>query len=326
MDIEEIINKIAYDKNEIGGIKSIVWIAAGGSHGGNYPAQYFMDRESKTIRSQSFTSNEFVYAPPKFVNENTIAVITSMRGTPETCEAANIAKQLGAATIGQYVDESRLTDICQYNVRYGSIWEDDKDQGKTNAGNGLRLAVNLVKVVEGFEHYQDAVHAFSIVQKTYEAAKVYCEPIAAKWAQQNKHEDLITVIGSGPAYASAYIFAICNIMEMLQIQAPTINSCEYFHGPFEVLEKKDSVFVLAADGRTRLADERAIRFLKQYGGEKVFILDARELGLGNFKASVREYFNHILFTPILNNVFMKALSASTGIDYKTRRYMWKVDY
>ena len=96
-------------------------LAAGGSNGGNYPAQYFMDREAKTIRSQMFTSNEFVYAPPKFVNENTIAVVTSMRGTPETCVAAQVAKDLGATTIGLYVQESLLTETCDYNVKYDSI-------------------------------------------------------------------------------------------------------------------------------------------------------------------------------------------------------------
>lgn len=52
----------------------------------------------------------------------------------------------------------------------------------------------------------------------------------------------------------------------------------------------------------------------------------KELGLDNLKDSVSEYFNHLLFTPILNNVYMKALSEATGIDYTTRRYMWKVEY
>ena len=103
MEIRNIIEKIAKEKEGKGGIQNVVWVAAGGSNGGNYPAQYFMDREAKSIRSQMFTSNEFVYAPPKFVGENTIAVITSMRGTPETCVAAQVAKDLGAVTIGLYL-------------------------------------------------------------------------------------------------------------------------------------------------------------------------------------------------------------------------------
>lgn len=52
----------------------------------------------------------------------------------------------------------------------------------------------------------------------------------------------------------------------------------------------------------------------------------KKFGLDNLKDSVSEYFNHLLFTPILNNVYMKALLEATGIDYTTRRYMWKVEY
>ncbi|MBR4092094.1 MAG: sugar isomerase, partial [Mogibacterium sp.] len=314
MEIREIINKIVKEKEACGGVKSVVWLAAGGSNGGNYPAQYFMDREAKTIRSQMFTSNEFVYAPPKFVNENTIAVVTSMRGTPETCVAAKLAKELGATTIGLYVQESLLTETCDYNVKYDSIMFDESDQSKTNAALGMRIAIDIVDAVEGYENYNDAMAAYDILDKVYNDAKAYCMPLAKEWAEKNKNEHVISVMGSGPAFAAAYIFSICNIMEMLQIQSPTVNSCEFFHGPFEVLDKNESFFLLVAEGRTRKADERAVTFLREYGGDKVYILDAKELGINRFKDSVAEYFNHMLFSPILNNTYMKCLSAATKVD------------
>ena len=49
MEIRNIIEKIAKEKEGKGGIQNVVWVAAGGSNGGNYPAQYFMDREAKSI-------------------------------------------------------------------------------------------------------------------------------------------------------------------------------------------------------------------------------------------------------------------------------------
>ena len=326
MEIREIIDQIVKEKAAVGGVKSVVWLAAGGSNGGNYPAQYFMDREAKTIRSQMFTSNEFVYAPPKFVNENIIAVVTSMRGTPETCRAAQVAKELGAATIGLYVQESLLTETCDYNVKYDSIMFDESDQSRTNAALGMRIVIDIVDAVEGYADYADAMAAYDILDEVYNEAKAYCMPLATAWAEQNKNEHVISVMASGPAFASAYIFSICNIMEMLQIQSPTVNSCEFFHGPFEVLDDKESFFLLKAEGRTRPADERAETFLRQYGGDKVYVLDARELGINRFADTVAEYFNHMLFSPILNNTYMKCLSAATGEDYMTRRYMWKVKY
>lgn len=326
MEIRELIEKIIKDMEDIGGIKNVVWVAAGGSHDGHYAAQYFMDRESTVVRSQMITSSEFVYAPPKGVGKNTIVVVTSMRGTKETIEAAKAAKELGAVTVSQYVEKSGLTEVCDYNVQYGSIWEDDKDQSKTNAGNALRMAMAIVDIVEGYDNYADAMDAFTKVQPAYIKAREYCRPLAAKWAEQMKNEKVITVLSSGPAYGSGHIFSTCNILEMLQIHSPTFNSCDFFHGPFEITDKNEAFFVLVADGRTRKADERAVKFMKQYAGDKVYILDAKEIGIDRLKDSVSEYFTHLLFTPVLNNVYMKELSRETGVDYTTRRYMWKVEY
>ena len=56
------------------------------------------------------------------------------------------------------------------------------------------------------------------------------------------------------------------------------------------------------------------------------MLDAKEIGLNDLPDTVSEYFNHILFSPILNNVYMRALSVTTHKSYLTRRYMWKVAY
>ena len=48
----------------------------------------FWTMKAKRIYSHLYTSNEFVYAVPEYVDEGTLAIIVSMRGTPETCKAA----------------------------------------------------------------------------------------------------------------------------------------------------------------------------------------------------------------------------------------------
>ena len=324
--MKELVKKVIKMREQQGGIRSVAWIAAGGSYGGFYPAQYFMDHESAGIRSQMYTSNEFVFAPPKYCGPNPLAVICSMRGTPETCEAARIAKELGAVTVGLYVQDSLLTEVCDFKLQYQSIALDESSQDQVNSSIGLKLAMTLLEETEGYAGYEDAMAAFSILDDVYRKAVDYAAPLAQKWAWKNKDQKTIYVMGSGPAMGSAYIFSICNIMEMLQIDSPTVNCCEFFHGPFEVLDKSVSVFLLVAEGRTRPADERAITFLKKYGGDQVYILDAKELGINRIKDSVCEYFNHLIFSPVLNNVYMRALSFASKKDYNTRRYMWKVEY
>ena len=307
-------------------VTHVAWVAAGGSNGGFYAAHYFMERECATVASHMYTSNEFVLAPPAYVNEHTLCVICSMRGTKETCEAARVAKELGAATVALYVNESDLTRTCDQKIAYESIALDESRTERVNSSIALMIAMSLANQVEGYDRYDEAMHAFDVVDGIYRKAFARMQEPAREWAARMAGERTIYVMGSGPAYGSAYIFSICNIEEMLQIDSPTINSCEFFHGPFEVLDATKPVFLLLSVGRCRPADERALRFLRRYGGANVFVLDGMDLGLGELPQAVREYFNHILFSPILNNVYMRALSAATGKDYMTRRYMWKVEY
>lgn len=330
MEIQETIKEVMREAlakvATAGGFKRVVWIAAGGSFGGFYPAHYFMEHESTELPSQMFTSNEFNFATPPYIDQRTLAVICSMRGTAETVVAAETAKKLGATTIGLYVDESKLTETCDFNIQYESIAVDESRTERVNSSIGLSIAMHLVAMTEGYQYFDQAMAAFEVVDRLYRRAVAHTTPLAEKWAAQNKDEKSIYVMGSGPAWGSAYIFSICNIEEMLQIDSPTINSCEFFHGPFEVLDKDTSVFQLVSVGRVRPADERAVAFLQQYGGEKVYLLDGRELGLDELAVEVAEYFNHILFSPILNNVYMRQLAAATNQDYNSRRYMWQVAY
>lgn len=307
-------------------VTHVAWIAAGGSYGGFYAAHYFMERECVSVSSHMYTSNEFVLAPPAYVNDQTLCVICSMRGTKETCEAARVAQQLGAATLALYVNESDLTRTCDQKIAYESIALDESRTERVNSSIALMVAMSLASQVEGYDCYDEAMHAFGVVDGVYRQAFERLQTPAREWAARMAGQKTIYVMGSGPAYGSAYIFSICNLEEMLQLDSPTINCCEFFHGPFEVLDEEKPVFLLLSVGRCRTADERALRFLSRYGGRNVYVLDGADLGLGELPQGVREYFNHILFSPILNNVYMRALSAATGKDYMTRRYMWKVDY
>ena len=324
--VRELVSTIIGERKEQGGIKRVVWIGAGGSNGGNYPAQYFMEHEATVVVSSSFTSNEFVFATPSYVNESTLAVVVSMRGTAETIEAARVAKEHGAATIAVYVDESDLTAVCDYKIQYDSLALDESCMGRTNSAVVLAIAMELVQQTEGYAEYETAMVAFDLVDPIYRKAFDYCQPLAAAWAEQNADKPCINVMACGPLYGAAYVFSICNVQEMLQIDSCTINTCDFFHGPFEILDKRASLFQLVRAGRCRPADERGIAFTERYGGERVYRLDAKELGLCDIKDSVSEYFNHLIFSPILNNVYMRALSAVTHKDYLTRRYMWKVAY
>ena len=263
--VKDVVSQVLADKADKGGIKRVVWIGAGGSNGGNYPAQYFMEHEATQVVSSSYTSNEFVHATPAYVNENTLAVVVSMRGTKETIVAAQVAKDHGASTIAIYVDESGLTEVCDYKIQYDSLAVDESCMGRTNSAVVTMIAMELTQQTEGYAEYETAMAAFDLVDPIYRKAVEYTRPLAAKWAEQNADKPCINVMAQGPLFGAAYVFSICNVQEMLQIDSCTINTCDFFHGPFEILDKRTSLFQLISVGRSRCNDERGIRFVNQYG-------------------------------------------------------------
>lgn len=323
--VKDVVSQVLADKADKGGIKRVVWIGAGGSNGGNYPAQYFMEHEATQGVSSSYTSNEFVHATPAYVNENTLAVVVSMRGTKETIVAAQVAKDTAPAPSPSMLTSPaspslRLQDPVRQPGRRRVLHGSHQLRRRDHDRHGAHAADR------GYAEYETAMAAFDLVDPIYRKAVEYTRPLAAKWAEQNADKPCINVMAQGPLFGAAYVFSICNVQEMLQIDSCTINTCDFFHGPFEILDKRTSLFQLISVGRSRCNDERGIRFVNQYGGERVYQLDAKELGLNDIKDSVSEYFNHLIFAPILNNVYMRALSAVTHKDYMTRRYMWKLEY
>lgn len=326
MRIQDQVREAVTQVLENHSIARVIWIAAGGSFGGHWAANYFLQRESRSLSTEMYTSNEFVLSPPGYIDEHCLCVVTSMRGTPETCKAAEVAKNRGAATIALYVEESELTETCDHIIQYESIALDESRTERVNSSIALQIAMTLLDKVEGYANYEKAMMAFDAVDAIYRKAVEYASPLATTWAEKMADEKTIYVIGGGPTFGSAYIFSICNIEEMLQIDSPTINCCEFFHGPFEVVDKSKPIFLLLSVGRCRPADERVLTFLNRYAGENVYVLDGEEIGLNDLPDEISEYFNHVLFSPVLNNVYMRALSKTTHKDYLTRRYMWKVEY
>jgi fructoselysine-6-P-deglycase FrlB-like protein len=136
-------------------INTVYFVACGGSYGGFYPAFYLLEHESTALRTSMFTSNEFVHALPKNCGNNAIVICCSMRGTPETIEAARRAKEAGAVTVALYVEDSELIDICDYKYKYQGISEDASRSEEVNSSVALTMAFEILEQFEGYDHYED---------------------------------------------------------------------------------------------------------------------------------------------------------------------------
>ncbi|MDR1587782.1 MAG: SIS domain-containing protein [Treponema sp.] len=326
--IIETVEKVKKDFDVRGGLKNIFFVACGDSLAAMYPANYLIDREGTSVYSTMYNSGEFVSLPPKTLGKNTLVICTSTKATPETVEAIKTANERGALTIGLtgYAD-SATARTARYSLVYNhkDEWNSDSSLVTTNSQSAaLKLAFGILRRFENYPSYQEAIKAFSAMGEIYAGA---CKKTADRkiaFALDCKDDEVFNVIGSGPLYATAYVDAFCFLEEMQHRHCVPVHGGEYFHGPFETLERNLPVILLMGAGPTRPLDERDKRFLEKFCS-RLYVLDALELGLGQLDPAVAEYFNTLLIHPLSKQYFAE-LAAIRQHPLTYRRYMWKTEY
>ena len=324
IDYQKVVREIIDSRKETGGIDKVYFAACGGSKAGLTPANFFISCESKKIKSWVYTAKEFGLCTPKALDENSIVVTLSFSGsTPEAVEAAKLAKSVGAVSVtltGK--EESPLGEQGDYVFYYG---DEPKYQYSTGSmAIALKFAIELVQQIEGYENYEEIQKGFAILDDVIGKARDYALPGALEFAKAHKNEPVIHVMASGANYNVAYTTTTCILMECQWIHSNPIHCGEFFHGPFEVVDKEVPFLVLVGTGRERVMDERAVKFLEKYG-KKVTVLDAKEFGVDILGANVCEYLSPLVFTGVLS-IYSHKLADARCHSVDVRRYMWHVEY
>ena len=321
MNPKQIVQEIVKEKE----VKSIVFVGCGASKADLYPAKYFLDQNAKQLRISHYTANEFNHATPASLDETTVVISASLGGTtPETVEANAVAKEKGATVISltRSVD-SPLTKDADYVIYHRFAENYAAKLEKT--GFCLELAVELLHQIEGYEHYAAMMAGFATIydlsQKSAESARKQ----AKAFAQRFKDEPVIYVMSSGATHEVAYSTSICLLMEMQWIHSGTFHSGEFFHGPFEIVDKDVPFILLMNDGKTREIDARALTFLERFD-TKTEVVDALDYGLSaHISKEVLDYFNPFVITAVFR-VYAEELSEAREHPLTKRRYMWKLTY
>ena len=169
------------------------------------------------------------------------------------------------------------------------------------------------------------MNGFDRIDGIVKHAKEFLTPRAKVFAEEYKDEKLIYMMGSGANYNVAYSFAICLLMEMQWVNSGSFHSGEFFHGPFEIVDKDVPFILLMNDGKTRPVDARALTFLHRFDALTT-VVDAKDYGLGNaVDSSVITYFNPMMHTAVFR-VYAEELSYVRQHPLTLRRYMWKLEY
>lgn len=323
MEIKQIITEIKQKLDTKGGLKHVYFVACGGSKAAIFPGLYLLQSEAKTFSATTYTSNEFVHATPKELDERCVAVICSLKATPETVKAVETANAKGAITIAMTGSmETGMAKVGQYVVVYSNGAQ--QDYSNSNQACSLRIGFELLHQIEGWDKYDKAMDAYQYINEIVDEAKKECLPAAQAWAEKEKDEPVFYVLASGSNYGVAYSMCCCHFMEMQWKHAVCLHTGEYFHGPFETTDKKLPMVLIMGEGRTRALDERCLKFLKTYA-ENFIVIDFKELNKGRIDPDVVEFFNPVVLIPI-ERYYVFQMSQVTGHSMDERRYMYKVEY
>lgn len=321
--VKEIVSEIKEIIALRGGLKHVYFVACGGSKAAIFPGLYLLQSEARSFGATTYTSNEFVHAVPKELDERCLAVICSLKATPETVEAVKTANRAGAITIAMTGNmETGMAKVGQYVVTYSN--GDEQIYSDSNQSNSLRIGFELLHQLEGWDKYEKAMDAYKYIDDIISEGKEHLLADAREWAEREKDEPIFYVLASGPNYGVAYSMCCCHFMEMQWKHAVCLHTGEYFHGPFETTDKELPMVLLMSEGRTRALDERCLRFLNTYA-KNFIVIDFKELNQGRIDADVAEFFNPVVLIPI-ERYYVAQMAEIRGHSMDDRRYMWKVEY
>ncbi len=322
MELSKIITSIKMERPEI---NTIFFVGCGASKAELYPAKYFLEANAKKLRASLYTSNEFVYATPVSVNEESIVITCSLGGfTPETVSASKKAMELGAKVIAvTHKADSPLANNAHFVVVHG--FEANYAAKLEKMTNVLGLAAEILYQYEGYENYDSMTDGINKIYNLIETSVATAVPSAKAFAEKYKNDPIIYVMSSGATHEVAYAFSICLLMEMQWINSGSFHDGEFFHGPFEITDKDVPFILLMNDGKTRELDSRALTFLNRFDA-KTTVIDAKDFGLSSsIDSSVADYFNPMLISAVLR-VYAEQLALLRNHPLTKRRYMWKLEY
>ncbi len=306
-------------------VENVAFVGCGASKSELYPAKYFLANASKKLRVAHYTANEFNYDTPDWLGETTVVITASLGGsTPETVKANSVAKAAGATVVSvTHAAGSALTKEADYSIVHG--FEANYAAKLEKMGYVMALALEILQQTEGYEKYDKMVEGFENIFELAETSAQAARKAAKEFAEAYKDAPVVYVMSSGASAEVAYSTSICLMMEMQWINSGSFHAGEFFHGPFEIVDKNVPFILLMNDGKTRAIDSRALTFLERFDALTT-VVDAKDYGLTSAASSdVATYFNPLLHTAVFR-VFAEELSYIRQHPLTKRRYMWKLEY
>ena len=136
------------------------------------------------------------------------------------------------------------------------------------------------------------------------AAQQQVEARTAEEARIYKDDRILYHVGSGPMFATSYVFGVCVLMEMQWMHSTALEAAEFFHGPFEVVDKDLPLVLYLGEDLSRPLMDRVVRFCKKYT-ERLVIYDTRDFPMVGVAPEIRPYVAPIVLCSALDRLSRK---------------------
>ena len=313
-------------------IAHVYLVACGGSLSIMYPGKYLLDRHATRLTSDLYNADEFICRAPRHLGPKALVILCSQTGTTrETARAAAFAREQGAATIAMTMEPaSPLARAAEHVVRYDAPYTTGNpiDPADSNYAVLYMLLAGLLDRREGTSLVKPLLSSLPALAPAIAEAKAAFDGRFERFAERFQDRQVIYTTASGVNYGAAYSFAICVLMEMQWINSQAIHANEFFHGPFEVVDRAASFISLIGLDETRRIEERTRDFLFRFGdAANILVLDAAELDLSRLHEPFRAAFVPLIFFDALWVFAYKLAARREHVMLEGRRYMKKItDY
>jgi fructoselysine 6-phosphate deglycase len=321
---KETIEKANALGEEIGkrDYRRLILVGCGAPNAAMSILEYWMQKYSTEIDIRRYYPATLLNQNPSAFDQNTLVILGSHSGT--TIETVNVAKWLRSKSCATIAITQEPQSMLAINVDHVLHYGQSK-QGYYATFMILMSFFNGFLQENGTWEFDGILNTSLMEFPTSLAETIEREDKSvAMIAERFRDVPMLYLIGAGPTFFTAYVISTCVLMEMLRIHAHPLNAAEFFHGPFELIDKESSMILLLGEDPSRPEAERVANFCKKYASQ--FIpYDSKEFPMHGIHPKIRPILAPLFLDAALFR-FAEHLSNLKDHPLTLRRYMGKVEY
>lgn len=304
------------------GIDRIYLVACGSANRAMLGIKYWLEHYSPGIEVRRYFPAELMAIDPPRLDGRTLVLLASKSGTtPETVAAAHWLneKPCQLVAFSQYADKPLARAVPRHFVV--------GDTSESFAAMFMLMQALIGGVMaqkDGWPLGDKLLSSLDALPAAMCDAAEQNEARAAADAGLYAKDRNFYHVASGPGFTTAYVFGVCILMEMLWLHSYPIEAAEFFHGPFEIVDRSTPLILITGEDPSRPLMERVKSFCDTHA-ERVMAYDSRDFAMAGIAPEIRP-----IVAPYILQAALKRMAAHLSMLHAqpltTRRYMWKVPY